>query len=361
MSRSSDQRRSASHAGSWYTDDGRKLSRQLQGWLGEVKTDYKAPIRAIISPHAGYSYSGPAAAWAHKHIPATCQRIFVLGPSHHHYTKGCELTQCTIYNTPVGDLIIDKQVNAELVAAGLSTKMKLSVDEAEHSIEMQLPYIAEVMKGRTFTVVPILVGSLSEAKEAEMGRILAPYLLDEKNFFVISSDFCHWGERFSYQEYESKDGAIWQSIQVLDRAGMTAIESQDPDAFYAYQKRTHNTICGRHPIGVLMQTMKAASTSSTTASNGSTAATKPTFKLEFIHYAQSSKCLKEEDSSVSYASAVVTLVPAPSPAKTSSPTPTAVATAASAPAPASTTSSSSSSSSVSSPSAAPQSTKRLKT
>jgi AmmeMemoRadiSam system protein B len=57
--------------------------------------------------------------------------------------------------------------------------MKVSVDEAEHSIEMQLPYIAQVMKARSlpFTVIPILVGSLSESKEAEIGRILAPYFL----------------------------------------------------------------------------------------------------------------------------------------------------------------------------------------
>jgi hypothetical protein len=89
--------------------------------------------------------------------------------------------------------------------------------------------------------------------EAHYGSLFAKYLDDPANFFVISSDFCHWGKRFDYTFYDSSDGPIFKSIEALDRKGMQAIETQDPETFYAYQKEYDNTICGRHPIGVFLQ------------------------------------------------------------------------------------------------------------
>ena len=67
-----------------------------------------------------------------------------------------------------------------------------------------------------FTVVPILVGSLSPDKEVKYGRIFAKYLADPSNLFIISSDFCHWGQRFRYTEYDESKGEIHQSIKALD-------------------------------------------------------------------------------------------------------------------------------------------------
>ena len=114
--------------------------------------------------------------------------------------------------------------------------MDLDTDENEHSIEMHLPYIAKVMEKwvfvsthayrlhffpfsykHQFTIVPILVGSLSPEREACYGRILSSYLGDPQNLFIISSDFCHWGHRFRYTYYARSYGNIYQSIEELDR------------------------------------------------------------------------------------------------------------------------------------------------
>ena len=95
-------------------------------------------------------------------------------------------------------------------------EMTLHTDEDEHSIEMHLPFVAKVMEGQQFTIVPILVGSLNSEKEALYGKLLSKYLADEQNLFVISSDFCHWGARFSYQYYDKGSGDIYQSIKKLD-------------------------------------------------------------------------------------------------------------------------------------------------
>jgi hypothetical protein len=130
------------------------------------------------------------------------------------------------------------------------------------------------------------------------GKLLAPFLVDKKNFFVISSDFCHWGKRFSYTHYDRNCGAIWQSIKALDELGMRAIESQSPASFAEYQQQYSNTICGRHPIGVMLNML-----ASLRAAAEAQAPSK--YAVQFVHYAQSSQCKHDSDSSVSYAAALV--------------------------------------------------------
>ncbi len=92
-------------------------------------------------------------------------------------------------------LSFDFTVYSELRESGQFEAMSRDVDEAEHSIEMHLPYVAKAMESRRgqYTIVPILIGALKVRGEAEYGKLLSKYLLDPENLFVISSDFCHWG------------------------------------------------------------------------------------------------------------------------------------------------------------------------
>jgi len=119
-------------------------------------------------------------------------RIFILGPSHHHFTRICELSRHSLYATPLSPLRLDDAVIAALRSTRAFDEMSTRVDEEEHSIEMQLPFLAHVMRARKkpFTIVPILVGALTTKSEAEFAKILQPYFADPRNFFVISSDFC---------------------------------------------------------------------------------------------------------------------------------------------------------------------------
>lgn len=319
--------REPSHAGSWYTADGTALADELGAYLRAVPASAsigprRAP-RAVIAPHAGYSYSGPAAAWAYKAVdPRVVRRVFLLGPSHHVFLKRCALTTCDTYCTPMGDLAVDSNAVAELRATGAFAEMSLSVDEDEHSLEMHLPYIHAVFKDekRTPPLVPVLVGSLSRAAEKTFGAIFAPYLDDPANLFVVSSDFCHWGARFGYTPFlkaedrrraarastsamhvaatRADDAAndatprIHESIEALDRRGMALIETKDADGFAAYLEETRNTVCGRHPISVFLRALRASSAFAER-------------EVRFVRYEQSSAVTSERDSSVSYASAVV--------------------------------------------------------
>lgn len=117
------------------------------------------------------------------------------------------------------------------------------------------------------------------------------------------------GLRFSYTAYRANRSAeirklsrsssdittpIHESIQDIDKQGMERIESLDHDAFLAYLRDTENTICGRHPIGVLLCTLSALKSQGYTDQ-----------RIRFVKYAQSSACRNLRDSSVSYASAYV--------------------------------------------------------
>ncbi|KAJ9184054.1 hypothetical protein P3X46_007836 [Hevea brasiliensis] len=281
--------RRASHAGSWYTDDPKKLEEELDGWLKAAALAKSPDVRGVIAPHAGYSYSGRAAAYAFGNIdPTNISRVFLLGPSHHYYTPKCALSTATVYKTPIGDLPIDLEVIEELKATGKFESMDLRVDEAEHSMEMHLPYLAKIFEGHQVKVVPILVGAVNADSEAMYGKLLAKYVDDPSNFFSVSSDFCHWGSRFNYMHYDKKHGAIHKSIEALDKMGMDIIETGDPDAFKQYLQEYDNTICGRHPISVFLHMLRNCSIK---------------IKIKFVRYEQSSQCKTMRESSVSYASA----------------------------------------------------------
>ena len=196
------------------------------------------------------------------------------------------------------------------------TTMKPEIDEDEHSMELHLPYIFKVLS-RSFTannfptLIPILVGNTSPEAEVEFGKILAPYLEDPGNVFIVSSDFAHWGLRFSYTNYlpslnpessirqlkasEKKidNPKIYESIDAIDRFTMDAIKTGEHRTFLRSLRKTGNTVCGRHPIAIIMAAIEHLQQEARIVDN----------RFQFVQYNRSSNCLKVSDSSVSYVSA----------------------------------------------------------
>lgn len=183
--------RQASHSGSWYTKSSETLDSQLTCWLSEASTaslltPRKGSVRALIAPHAGYSFSGPTAAYAYMHLdPTLIRRIFILGPSHHVHLKACALSGASVCATPVGDLTVDEAVRAELLASPLFQRMTQGIDEDEHSIEMHLPYVAHRIRAtQGITIVPVMVGALDPAQEAEYGRYVCYYARKSRGYLL---------------------------------------------------------------------------------------------------------------------------------------------------------------------------------
>ncbi|CAG8485383.1 14347_t:CDS:2 [Acaulospora colombiana] len=188
-------------------------------------------------------------------------------------------------------------------------------EEKEHSIEMHLPYIYKILEKKidSIKIVPVLVGSLSPSDEVLYGKLFSPYLADPSNLFVISSDFYSPGTSFNLNRKSNMPLTIpiHRSIENLDREGMTIIERINHKEFVSYLSKTRNTICGRHPIGVLLCAIEAlpSEPEEIDVEDGTTSSAFDRIKprIRFVHYAQSSRVTRENDSSVSYASAYVYL------------------------------------------------------
>lgn len=321
-------RRKAYHAGSWYADDAEQLEEQLKDFMDQANdstfssdrtsnptttTSSLDPsmLRAIITPHAGYAYSGKTA--GHSFLPvlrelrtsgSTIRRILLLHPSHHLHLPGrCAVSNASILETPVGNLKVDDELRNELLRIpGISTMTK-SEDEHEHSGEMQLPFLALCQRlaqasndgvQKEVTVTPLMVGSLNPQEETRFGQALCAIIAQPDVLTVVSSDFCHWGQRFRYQPTAPFGSVpIHKYIESLDHKAMDLISAQKPGAFAEYLKETRNTICGRHPIAVWLRSLEHGQA-------------KDSITIHFQSYAQSSPVKRLNESSVSYAAATAT-------------------------------------------------------
>ncbi|KAF5004657.1 hypothetical protein FDECE_8861 [Fusarium decemcellulare] len=311
---------------SWYSNDAKKLKKQLRGFMADVPDSLDGvslPIpgaRIIIAPHAGYKYSGPCAAWAYKTLDLSqAKRVFVLGPSHAYGFGGCATSVFGEYATPFGNLVVDQEMVQEVKEAGAMEDIIRDFEVEEHSLEMHMPYLYFRFE-ETFgspdkfpKIVPLLIGSNDGREEKAVGEILLPYLKDPENAFVISSDFCHWGgtRRFNYTPYSYTnspgdltklrdedpvpDGPpIHETIRVIDEAAMDAVKSGSHDAFRASLKQTRNTVCGRHPIGVIMAALELLVKEPEYEDKG---------RFSIIQYDRSNLVRRPSDFSVSYVSA----------------------------------------------------------
>lgn len=238
--------RRAFHSGSWYSSNPNTLSQQLSIWIDQAVEQGHCPSREtsfLISPHAGYSYSGQTAGFAysslHYEATDTVKTVFLLGPSHHvRLEKEAALSPCNMYETPLGPVEIDRSISGSLFGSGLFTWMPIDVDEEEHSLEMHLPFIrhcfsqgrvTEDAKDCKIKLVPILIGCPTLQQERSLATLLKPYFEDKTCIFIVSTDFCHWGTRFNFTSGgEGVEGSlpIHENIEIMDRAGMSLLEEQ---------------------------------------------------------------------------------------------------------------------------------------
>lgn len=318
--------RQAAHAGSWYRNSKGGLSSDVNGFLEAAKKSSSSnldvevdsstssnrnlkPLKCIISPHAGLSYSGPTAGHCYQAIqPEKYKTIFLLGPSHKFYLNNFALSNASSYETPLGNLNLNNEIISNLAETskkGVFSFLQKKSDENEHSLEMQLPFLAKMFENYLdeIKIVPILVGDFNKNKNIsveEFANSLVPYFKREDCLFVVSSDFCHWGERFGFTRYYEKGygdeslsfpGDIYRGIEAMDRHGMDVIASGENaySQFNNYLKNTNNTICGRNPILLLLKLIESSKSSTT---------------IQFLKYDQSSSVKSNRDSSVSYAAAV---------------------------------------------------------
>ena len=244
-------------AGSWYPADRQQLLQQVDELLHAAENPATASVRGLIVPHAGYVYSGRAAAAAYRRLNRqACDRVVILAPSHFAGFRGVAVLQVDAFTTPLGTVPVERGSLQTLLANPLY-RSDAEPFQGEHSLEIQLPFLQRALPG--VPVVPLLVGELGGDDLIAAARGLQQ-LNDGRTVFVVSSDFVHYGWRFGYLPFPA-DGeqAVRTGLRTLDMGAITRICAGAAREFQEYIAHTGATICGALPIAVFL-TMHAGCT-----------------------------------------------------------------------------------------------------
>lgn len=204
-------------AGQFYPGTERQLKSELKTLFAEASPAKVSNTLAIISPHAGYVFSGGVAASAFNQIDPEKKydRIFVIGSSHRTYFDGASIYNAGHYDTPLGTVRVDLDLAGQLIDKYPVFSYRRNAHSSEHSLEVQVPFLQYHMK-KDFKIVPIVIATQSTKTIKKISEALEPYF-NEKNLFVISSDFSH------YPPYD-------KAVEV-DQNTATAIASNSTEIF----------------------------------------------------------------------------------------------------------------------------------
>lgn len=244
-------------AGSFYTDDSQALRAQVEAFLEDARQNSSgAHARALVVPHAGYSFSGPTAALAFGRLPEEgVRRVILLGPSHHMRFSGGALPAegVTAFETPLGKMTLDAKAIKKLRRSG-GFSGPAGAHDPEHSLEVELPFIQVVAPEAK--LVPIAVGSESDFETClEMAEAIAG-LLDESTVVIASSDFTHHGRRYGWSPYDGRD--LGETLIAVGRATADRAAAMDSKGFTTQIDVSGDTVCGVRPVGVLTALLEHA-------------------------------------------------------------------------------------------------------
>lgn len=239
-------------AGAWYDANPARLRAELEGYLEAAEVAADPSVFAVIVPHAGYTYSGPAAAVGMKALAARphLQRVIVLGFTHRvHLPNRISLpARETHYRSPIGETPLDTAAIGTLLKNPLFTDVP-ATRRGENSVEMQLPLLQVALAGRDWQLVPVTLGQLDDNTRGQAAAALGA-LMDKHTALVVSSDFTHYGPNFGYVPFRTN---VAENLRKLDGGAMEKILAGDAAGFAAYCDKTGATICGQDTIGVLLR------------------------------------------------------------------------------------------------------------
>ena len=187
-------------AGLFYPGEPRALRSTLHAMLaGAPGSAIEGRPKLLIVPHAGYVYSGRIAASAYgllKAQRARVRRVILLGPTHRVAVRGVAISSASGFATPLGVIELDSDLMARL-RRHPSVVASDVAHAAEHSLEVQLPFLQIVLTD--FTLVPLAVGNIADDQLADLlGEIWG----DEETLVVVSSDLSHYRSYSAAQEID---------------------------------------------------------------------------------------------------------------------------------------------------------------
>ena len=241
-------------AGTWYPGSERGIRALAEKWeaaCGGAASD-EAP-NVVVLPHAGWAYSGETAWAAVRAVRgAKFRRVVVLAPSHRAWIENRLVApESDAVSTPLGEIKVDREWLDRLALLAPVVRND-GVHSAEHSAQIEYPLL-QLALGGGFTVVPLVMGSFGQDQMGMCARALAR-LMDRETLLVLSSDFTHYGDDFSYTPFGNGGGEeVRRKVAASDAEACALIEKGDADAFAAFIRRTGATICGHVPIELALR------------------------------------------------------------------------------------------------------------
>lgn len=217
-------------AGRFYPANPSELQAMLAQMLNAAPpelADGELP-KAVIAPHAGYTYSGPVAASLYAPLAQArgqIEKVVLLGPSHRVAFTGLAASSADEFVTPLGNIAVDMAAIRQL----LRLPQVHLLDQAhalEHSLEVHLPFLQAVLG--QFSLIPLVVG---EASPVEVAQVLEQVWGGAETLIVISSDLSHFHD---YDTARQLDAQTTRAIEQLR-------EDIEPEQ-----------ACGCHPVNGLL-------------------------------------------------------------------------------------------------------------
>ena len=228
-------RRTPAVAGQFYPAD-------RDGLLEEIKKHIsgnaeKKSVIGIVSPHAGFMYSGDTAGAVYSRIEIP-ETVILIGPNHTGDGKPVSVMTEGIWSTPLGDLSIDKELAKAICLASPRVHADSKAHRYEHSLETQLPFLQFFRK--EFKIVPICMKRTRFINCQQVSQAILKGVQETKRkvLLVASSDMTH---------YESHDSATLKDKKAIDR-----ILERDAEGLYETVEKNHISMCGMNPVTVML-------------------------------------------------------------------------------------------------------------
>ena len=196
-------------AGMFYSASPSKLRGDIQLLLDITRQDelYEDAI-GIVSPHAGYIYSGRTAAYAFNAIGGKkFETVIIISPSHREYFPGISIYNGDAYRTPLGEVPLNKLKAAAMVENSRFIFEGIQGHRNEHAVEVQIPFLQIIMKD--FSIVPVVMGDQNKMFVDHLAEKLAE-VAEENTLIIASSDLSHF---YPKHEADKLDSVIETHIE----------------------------------------------------------------------------------------------------------------------------------------------------
>ncbi len=237
-------------AGYFYPEDRFSLEKTIESCFmskigpGKLPDHREEDIRVLglVSPHAGYVYSGPIAAWGYLRLSLAKKpkTIIVLGPNHRGIGSEFAIFPEGIWETPLGEITVDSRLSQILMNEVSFLEPNEAAHRYEHSIEVQLPFLQYVLD-KDFSIIPIVISSYDMDKMLQLGEAIHT-ILNEEILIIASSDFSHYIDS--------------RLAEMVDRKAISYILNMDPEGFFLEVVKKRLSICGAGPITILLSSLR---------------------------------------------------------------------------------------------------------